>query len=331
MPTDNWESFNIPSPYVFNLEYVPDGANYRPVTNKINLSGSSKFAKLENKPVAVNIANNHIMDFSEDGFEHTISCLTENGIKYFGAGSADDNYNNPCMISVDGKNIALLGYSDVYHSLESTHTYYQVARPTSEQIQKDINICKNQKADCIIVNVHWGREERPWYNKRQEALGHCFIDEGADIVIGHHTHCIQPAEIYKDKYIFYSLGNSYFPDIHVPSYYNDEGKPEFVMHKRHRKYGRESLSVVFDVQNCSVKEINKCEFKNGCINRKKQIDFTQAINPIYSNKFINSMTGYIRQLIILISGNIFVDGKLLNYKAFLKEFDFIASRLRKRG
>ncbi|MFR5582577.1 MAG: CapA family protein [[Clostridium] scindens] len=69
---------------------------------------------------------------------------------------------------------------------------------------------KEAGAQLIIVNFHWGIEREYLPNDTQKKLAHLAIDEGADLVIGHHPHVLQGVEKYKDKYIAYSLGNFCF-------------------------------------------------------------------------------------------------------------------------
>jgi poly-gamma-glutamate synthesis protein (capsule biosynthesis protein) len=68
----------------------------------------------------------------------------------------------------------------------------------------------NGRTDLIIVNIHWGVEYEHVFNKTQQDLARDLIDSGADIIIGHHPHVVQGLEIYKNKPIFYSLGNFIF-------------------------------------------------------------------------------------------------------------------------
>jgi uncharacterized membrane protein (UPF0127 family) len=75
----------------------------------------------------------------------------------------------------------------------------------SETIKKT-----KEKVDILIVSFHWGEEYKKIANERQRKLAKIAIDSGADLVIGHHPHVIQDIEKYKDKFIFYSLGNFIF-------------------------------------------------------------------------------------------------------------------------
>ena len=78
-----------------------------------------------------------------------------------------------------------------------------------DEVEKSIKKGK-EISDYVIVNIHWGTEYKPTSNARQQYLAHLFIDNGADIIIGHHPHVIQEMEIYNNKPIFYSLGNFIF-------------------------------------------------------------------------------------------------------------------------
>lgn len=96
--------------FVFNLEY-PLSKKGKPAKNKINLGSNEPniietFRKL---PKAVNLANNHIMDFGELGYEKTIEYLEKNKIKYFGAGILKNNFNNPCILIENNKKNWFIG------------------------------------------------------------------------------------------------------------------------------------------------------------------------------------------------------------------------------
>ena len=81
--------------YIFNLEYPLSIAGI-PALSKINLGQSRSYIEgtFNKMPVAVNLANNHIMDYGEAAFDYTIKYLEDKNIKYFGAGTKANNYNN---------------------------------------------------------------------------------------------------------------------------------------------------------------------------------------------------------------------------------------------
>lgn len=317
---------DVPEPFIFNYECVAAAMDAKPMINKINLRGKQGFNGFSNLPAAVNLANNHILDYLDKGVQDTMKTLKDNQVHYFGAGTKEDNYNNPCMLRIEGKQIALLGYNDITHSLKQQNTVYQTARPDEEQIKQDIDLCKQQGAEQIIIHIHWGREERFWNTKRQQDLGRMFIDLGASLVIGHHSHCIQPVECYKGRYIFYSLGNAYFPDIAAPAYYNSMGESEFVMHKKHFHYGRQSLKVVYDIEKEDIASIRLLELNGDELFDKGEVDYDKAVSKIYRNEFINNLTGYGHMLALFVRGYLFTDGKLFSLKAIKKEIEFFKNR-----
>jgi gamma-polyglutamate biosynthesis protein CapA len=67
-----------------------------------------------------------------------------------------------------------------------------------------------KEVEYLIVAAHWGIEYQTYFHPTQQRLAHEFIDAGADVILGHHPHVIQPIEVYNNKLIFYSLGNFVF-------------------------------------------------------------------------------------------------------------------------
>ena len=155
------------------------------------------------------------------------------------------------------------------------------------------------------------------------------VDAGADLVIGHHPHCVQPIECYKGKYIFYSLGNSFFPDIHAPAYFSSEGVSEFTASVRWMKYGRVSLRVTYDVERKKVNKVEKLEYKKGNIEIIEDVKGDAAVPEIYRINLFNELAGYWRQGWNIIRSNCFVNGELINGKAFKKELEYIRAKTEK--
>jgi gamma-polyglutamate biosynthesis protein CapA len=144
-----------------------------------------------------NIANNHILDQGTKGYNETSENLKRLG--YVFSGCSDGKIGNCSFVikEVKGKKIGLVGFSQVYKKINE------------KDAQKIISGLAD-KTDLIIVNIHWGQEYAAKFNSGQSSLSHALIDAGADIIIGHHPHVIQGVEIYKNKPIFYSLGNFIF-------------------------------------------------------------------------------------------------------------------------
>jgi len=207
--------------YIFNLEF-PLSTVGTPAQNKVNLGIDDSYI-LETfctLPIAVNLANNHIMDYGEIGYEDTIQFLKKNKILYFGAGNTSNNFNNPCVVKQDNKVISLLGYCcPSAHPIFGTNTSNGAASLDLILIEKDI-LEQKEKSDFIVLNLHWGDEEISYPKPTDIEKARKIIDMGADLIIGHHAHVIQSMEIYKGKKIFYGIGNFLFPNLDVPSMFN---------------------------------------------------------------------------------------------------------------
>ena len=87
----------------------------------------------------------------------------------------------------------------------------------AEQVQQTIAAAKSQGAQIVVVAFHWGTEKSDTPDETQVSLAHTAIDNGADLVVGHHPHVLQGIELYQGKYIAYSLGNFCFGGNSTPS------------------------------------------------------------------------------------------------------------------
>lgn len=144
---------------------------------------------------AFSMANNHALDFGKSGYDETVKNLDAKNFVSFGSPLNNQRLSGEMM--VNGKKVCLVGYHDLF-----THD----EMPAINEIKKlDTDGCP-----YIVLFAHWGDEYESKQNSRQEPLAHEFIDAGADLVIGAHPHVVQPIEIYKNKAIFYSLGNFMF-------------------------------------------------------------------------------------------------------------------------
>ncbi|WP_156291915.1 CapA family protein [Oceanobacillus salinisoli] len=148
---------------------------------------------------AVNLANNHTFDYMQKGYEETIENLNKYSIDSFG-------YDRVYFKEIKGIKVGAIGYTGWYDSAE-----------VREQMTKDIDYLKEQGAQIIIANFHWGEERHYHPNSAQQSLGRFAIDSGADLVLGHHPHVVQGIEEYNDKFIVYSLGNFMFGGNRNPS------------------------------------------------------------------------------------------------------------------
>jgi len=221
---------------VFNLE-SPISERGVPAKNKINLKQSKSYLKETFKefPLAVSLANNHIMDFGDVAFEDTLNFLKKNNIGYFGAGTRNNNYNNPLVINTFTGKVAFLGYCcNTTNPSNESNKGYRCAELDEQAVLNDIHDVKNL-CDKIILFLHWGEEEIRYPTPKDMKLAHLFIDNGTDLVIGHHAHVVQYYEIYKGKYIYYGLGNFIFPNFIVRSYWDSKNRSKTIKKINNKK------------------------------------------------------------------------------------------------
>lgn len=207
--------------FIFNLEH-PLSCEGTPAKNKVNLCSDGSYIEetFGSLPIAVNLANNHIADFGDKAFVKTIDFLDKNQIAYFGAGNESDNFNNPALIEFNGKRIALLGYCcESTKPVFGNKDRYGSARLDLSRISADILNAK-KLSDLIVISLHWGLENFRYPEPSKVKLARMLIDNGADMILGHHAHVIQSFEKYKGKYIFYGLGHFIFPYRERPSYFD---------------------------------------------------------------------------------------------------------------
>lgn len=161
--------------------------------------GDPSYARIlkEGSIEAVNLANNHSMDYMNQGFEDTIASLQAEEILHFG-------YELKAIQEIKGFRVGMLGYNDL-GPVEEGNDLEAIKQKVAEDVQE-----LRQNCQLVIVSYHWGQEGHYAPNQRQIALGRFTIDAGADLVLGHHPHVIQPVEIYNQKAIVYSLANFSF-------------------------------------------------------------------------------------------------------------------------
>lgn len=148
---------------------------------------------------AVNTANNHSHDYGEESFNDTLKALDAANILHFG-------YDETAVTEVKGVKVGLVGIYELNDHLGR-----------EEQLKQNIAKVKQDGAQLIVVIFHWGNEKEEVPDENQKTLGHLAIDEGADLVCGHHPHVLQGIEEYKGKNIVYSLGNFCFGGNAYPS------------------------------------------------------------------------------------------------------------------
>lgn len=142
----------------------------------------------------LSVSNNHSEDFGKSAWEQSVDILKTNGIVPVGGFS-----NEPTVEStkINNKKIAILGFQNL------TVPFYE------NKVLSAISDAANEN-DLTVVSMHWGNEYETQPDAKTVALAHKMINAGANIILGHHPHVLQPIERYKNGLIFYSLGNFIF-------------------------------------------------------------------------------------------------------------------------
>ena len=154
---------------------------------------------------AFTLANNHFMDFKEEGMRESISFLRDKGFAFGGAGGNETEARKILWLREDGKSIAVICCCEHQFGVAGRLTAGVAAQGT--WVADLIADARKQGADIVIVSSHAGSESTKLVSPRLQALYHSWIDAGADIIHGHHAHVPQGWEAYKGKPIFYGLGN----------------------------------------------------------------------------------------------------------------------------
>ncbi len=253
--------------FIFNLEH-PLSCEGVPAKHKVNKCEERSYIKetFGKFPLAINLANNHIGDYGDVAFEKTIEFLNDNNIAYFGAGNEKNNFNNPAIVDFGGKKIALLGYccpsmNAVFGGKVSNGS----ALLDQRKVLHDIDRC-HAISNYIVINLHWGDENVRYPKPDDVQKARMFIDDGADLIIGHHAHVIQSFERYKSRYIFYGLGHFLFPYQDRPADFDGE-RFQSVFSPKANQANREGLVVELDqklnVSYSTVMFNGKCVKKQG--------------------------------------------------------------------
>ena len=192
---------NLESPLLFDEEK----------TIKTSFFGSYKFSRFL-KECGFNIlsvANNHILEQGKKGFKETIENLNKTNIKPVGI--YDNNNSNLVTYEKNNVKLGFAAYNSV-HDIKNPNLYSDF---NIEKAIASLNKMKSSGVNCKIISLHWGWLEE-YINipsAKNIKIARLLVDNGADIIVGHHPHVVQPVESYKGKLILYSLGNFLFDMI----------------------------------------------------------------------------------------------------------------------
>lgn len=179
---------------VVNLEGSLTRAEERRENQTYCISGDPEYVNIltEGSVEAVTMANNHRLDYFEQGTKDTVAALDDAGIAY-----AYDSHLG--IYETKGIRIGFVAVNEVGQGAG-----------VEKYLREGIGLLQEEGADLILACCHWGVERENYPEEYQQSLGKQCIDWGADLVLGHHPHVLQGIEEYKGKYIVYSLGNFCF-------------------------------------------------------------------------------------------------------------------------
>jgi poly-gamma-glutamate synthesis protein (capsule biosynthesis protein) len=168
----------------------------------------------QHKFSALSIANNHVLDYGPAAFTDIMKILKENGINYGGGGHNRQEAVEGVITEEKGLKVGFIAFTRVTPSVD---WYAGAKKPgiigaykvhEAEVLKAVANL--KPKCDILVVSLHWGKEGSTTIRGEEKELAHKLVDTGADVIMGHHPHVVQGIEIYKNRPIFYSLGNFFF-------------------------------------------------------------------------------------------------------------------------
>jgi poly-gamma-glutamate synthesis protein (capsule biosynthesis protein) len=157
----------------------------------------------------ITVANNHILEHGVKGFDETIEILEKMHISV--VGHIDDGRPVVLYKQYEDSKLGIANFNSVdMHWFQSNTSFAEL---NVENVEFALSTMKENGADIKILIFHWGDEYVNIPSIEQRQLAKRFIDIGADLIVGHHPHVIQPYEKYKNGHIIYSLGNFLFDFI----------------------------------------------------------------------------------------------------------------------
>lgn len=242
----------------------------------------------------VTLSNNHIMDYGDEGLVSSIKGCQDASIKYVGAGESLEQAREPLFISDLNQEVAIINITE--NEFSTTHDCAPGANPLDlVNNYYDIKSAKDN-SDYVIVIYHGGHEGYKYPSPRMKKIFRYFIDVGADLVVCHHAHCHSGYEVYKNKNIYYGLGNFIFD---WPSVYN---KPwncgyfieiDTVINKIDiHPYNQSSESVTLTL----LKEQEKLDFFNDLELLNKVIQDDDKLNTEFSRFTSERLRSYLSAL-----------------------------------
>lgn len=161
----------------------------------------------------VTLASNHCYDKAETGVQDTLSYFRENypEITTLGIHDTQEDAEQPVIVEKNGIRIAMLNFTYGLNNDLPTQSWMVDRLTSTDDICARVTQAR-QQADFVIVFPHWGTEDALEPSESQQTLAQALADAGADLILGTHTHTLQPTQLLtaadgRDVPVYYSLGN----------------------------------------------------------------------------------------------------------------------------
>ncbi len=163
----------------------------------------------------VSLANNHAYDYGPDALIDTIDTLNDARLPFVGAGKNIKEASHPVYFHANGHVISVVAATQIerYGNPDTKE-----ATSDSPGVMRTLDPAKvvaeleeaSANSDFTVMFVHWGTERTDLVEQSQRDLARAYVNAGADLVIGAHSHCLQGIDFIDDVPVFYSLGNFWF-------------------------------------------------------------------------------------------------------------------------
>jgi poly-gamma-glutamate synthesis protein (capsule biosynthesis protein) len=248
---------NLETALTFSNHKVQKVFNFRATPDKVQ-------TLVEAHITLANLANNHILDYSEEGLVETICALNAAGIQHVGAGMNYDEAARPEIILKKDVRLGLLGFTDNEPSWkagqEKGGTCY-INIPKAKDREEALTAIRQLKeiTDCVVVSIHWGYNmvEKPSFSFIDFA--HQMVDAGADIIHGHSAHIFQAIEAYHQKLILYDTGD-FVDDYMIHEDLRNDRSFLFLINM-HKNEIKELKLVPVVISECQVNLAEEFEYK----------------------------------------------------------------------
>ena len=223
----------------------------------------------------VSLANNHSLDFGEDGFFDTLDALASADIAHAGAGRTLGHAAAPAIVHLPDLTLGIIGLTDNEPAFAATRraagTHYvdiEGAPPPGIGLAELASHCRERKADLSILSLHWGPNMVTAPSARFRDFAHAAIDAGFDVIHGHSAHVFQGVEIYRGRPIFYDTGD-FIDDYRVDPHLRNDWSFVFlvdVVHTRiervrlvpvHLEYGTVDLAIGDEAEAICSRMLNR--------------------------------------------------------------------------